>query len=89
MNELTCPKCQSNSLTKCGSANGKQRYKCADCGITTATPTGGLSQENQERATDKGCSLASACLECPFSFCAQHERHRLSEEELVLIGAAM
>lgn len=63
-----CPKCQAMRLVRNGQANGLQRYKCRNCGVTfnalTGTPLARLRHRDkwllQAQALDEGLSVRKA-----------------------------
>lgn len=63
-----CPKCQAVRLVRNGQADGLQRYKCRNCGVTfnalTGTPLARLRHRNkwllQAQALDEGLSVRKA-----------------------------
>ncbi len=63
-----CPKCDGASIVRNGQANGLQRYKCRDCGVTfnvlTGTPLARLRHREKwmehARVLDEGISVRKA-----------------------------
>lgn len=55
MNEeiIECPDCHSNQLNKDGQRNGKQRYKCKDCGRKFVFGIY-IKSDNSSKITSKG-----------------------------------
>lgn len=68
----SCPKCRGAKVVRNGQADGLQRYKCRDCGVSfnalTGTPLARLRHRDkwmlQSQALDQGLSVrkAAACM---------------------------
>ncbi|NCC91488.1 MAG: IS1595 family transposase [Spirochaetia bacterium] len=77
----TCPKCGSDHVAKRGSAHGKSRFRCKDCGASFGSSTGRLSEGSytSEKAWDIfvegmlcGDSLPSLSEKCGISLSTAH-----------------